>query len=94
MPHLRYLNVMGEKAVKRWQIKGKTRPFHAMAIPAKPSRTFHLGPENWEDVDFQPQPLSYNEIATKMNWHYLKVKVDLAGRRFIGFQCNDRIYAV
>ena len=27
-----------------------------------------------------------------MNWHYLKVNVDLAERRFLGFQCNDLIY--
>ena len=28
-----------------------------------------------------------------MNWHYLRVNVDLAERRFLGFQCNDLVYA-
>ena len=38
------------------------------------------------------QQLCYNEIATKMNWCYLKVSLDLSSRSFTGFQCNDRVY--
>lgn len=92
MPHLRYLNAMDDEIRQRWQVKGQTRPFRAIGDSGETVSHFHLGPENWEDVDFAPQTLSYNEIATKMNWHYLKINVDLASRRFLGFQCNDRIY--
>ena len=53
---------------------------------------FHLGPEGWEDVPGEPQLLCYNEIATKMNWHYLRVGLDLKRRAFTGFQCNDHTF--
>ena len=92
MPHLRYLNAMDEGMVNRWQVKGETRQFHAIGDSGETVSHFHLGSENWENVEFQPQTLSYNEIATKMNWHYLKVNIDLAERRFLSFQCNDRVY--
>jgi hypothetical protein len=92
MPHLRYLNALeGEKA-GRWQFKAKTRPFHQIGESGKTVSHFHLGPEGWEDVPLPPQELCYNEIATKMNWHYLRISIDLAQRRFTGFQCNDVIY--
>ncbi len=32
----------------------------------------------------------YNEIATKQNWHYLRLDCDLATMAFLHFQCNDR----
>lgn len=44
------------------------------------------------DVPAEPQLLCYNEIATKMNWHYLRVGLDLRERAFKGFQCIDQIY--
>ena len=93
MPHLRYLNAMGGEMVNRWQMKGATRAFSRIGDSGETVSHFHLGPENWEDIDLPPQTLAYNEIATKMNWHYLRVNVDLAERRFLGFQCNDLIYS-
>jgi len=93
MPHLRYLNAVDDEMINRWQVKGQTRPFHNIGDSGETVSHFHLGPENWDFVDCPAQSLCYNEIATKMNWHYLKVKVDLAERRFIGFQCNDLSYS-
>ncbi len=93
MPHLRYLNAVEDEMINRWQVKGQTRPFHNIGDSGETVSHFHLGPENWDFVDCPAQTLCYNEIATKMNWHYLKVKLDLAKRRFIGFQCNDLVYA-
>ena len=93
MPHLRYLNAQDERLVKRWQMKGATRQFSKIGDSGETVSHFHLGAENWEDIDLPAQSLAYNEIATKMNWHYLRVTVDLAARRFLGFQCNDLVYA-
>ena len=93
MPHLRYLNAMDGEMVNRWQVKGRTRAFSKIGDSGETVSHFHLGAENWEDVDLPRQTLCYNEIATKMNWHYLKLNVDLAERRFLGFQCNDLVYA-
>ena len=53
---------------------------------------FHLRPTGWRDVNEGKQLLCYNEIATKMNWYYLKVGLDLSDRSFTGFQCNNRDY--
>ena len=93
MPHLRYLNAIDGQMVNRWQVKGETRAFSKIGDSGETVSHFHLGAENWEDVDLPRQTLCYNEIATKMNWHYLKLNVDLAERRFLGFQCNDLVYA-
>ena len=93
MPHLRYLNADGERMVNRWQMKGRTRAFAKIGDSGETVSHFHLGAENWQDIDLPPQNLAYNEIATKMNWHYLRIDIDLARRQFLGFQCNDLIYA-
>ncbi len=92
MPHLRYLNAQGGEMINRWQVKGETPPFQKIGDRGETVSTPHLGPEFWEFVDAPAQELCYNEIATKMNWHYLRVNFDLAERRFLGFQCNDLVY--
>jgi hypothetical protein len=40
------------------------------------------------------QRLCYNEIATKQNWHYLRLDFDLKTMSFLGFRCNDRVFDV
>ncbi len=93
MPHLRYLNAQDNEMVNRWQMKGETRAFAKIGDSGETVSHFHLGSENWDFVAAPAQTLAYNEIATKMNWHYLRVNIDLAERRFLGFQCNDLVYA-
>ncbi|MCC7449659.1 MAG: hypothetical protein IT324_19725 [Anaerolineae bacterium] len=93
MPHLRYLNALNGERMAKWQFKPQTRAFHQIGGSGKTVSHFHLGPEGWEDVPGGHQLLCYNEIATKMNWHYLKVGIDLQARRFTGFQCNDQVYS-
>lgn len=92
MPHLRYLNGLKGERVARWQTKPETRAMRAIGDSGKTVSHFHLGAEGWQDVPGEPQQLCYNEIATKMNWHYLRVGIDLRERAFTGFQCNDRVY--
>ena len=38
------------------------------------------------------QILCYNEVATKFNWYYLRMDVDLSSRQIMHLQCNDRIH--
>ncbi len=92
MPHLRYLNALEGERIARWQTKPETRAFAEIGNSGKTVSHYHLGPESWVDVPAEPQLLCYNEIATKMNWHYLRVGLDLRERAFTGFQCNDQIY--
>ena len=44
---------------------------------------FHLAPEGWEDIPGGDQLLCYNEIATKQNWHYLRLDFDLATMSYL-----------
>jgi len=93
MPHLRYLNAQDGRQIGRWQYKRHNEPLLPIGGSGKTRSHFHLRPTGWSDVPADPQLLCYNEIATKMNWHYLKVGLDLSTRSFTGFQCNDRHYA-
>ena len=55
---------------------------------------FHLSADNWEDVPDGDQLLCYNGIATKQNWHYLRLDFDLSDMSYLGLRCNDRDYDV
>ncbi len=53
---------------------------------------YHLSPDDWEDLPGGEQRLCYNEIPTKINWHYLRFDFDLATMKATGFQVNDRSF--
>lgn len=92
MPHLRYLNALDGERIGRWQTKPVTRPVQRIGDRGETVSHFHLGPEGWVDVPDSAQILCYNEIATKMNWSYLRVDIDLATQAFLGFQCDEQRY--
>ena len=92
MPHLRYLNAFEGERVERWQFKSQRERLLPIGDTGKTRSHFHLRPVGWTDVPKGEQKLYYNEIATKMQWLYLKVEIDLAKREFSGFQCNDRVF--
>lgn len=94
MPHIRYLNALDGQAVGRWQFKQKRSPLHAIGDEGKTRSHFHLSAEGWEDLPGGEQLLCYNEIATKQNWHYLRLDFDLASMSFLGLRCNDRSFDV
>ena len=94
MPHLRYLNAEGGQPQGRWQYKHGAPTFHDIGASGQTVSHFHLGPDGWTDVPGGEQRLCYNEIATKQNWHYLRVGFDLATMSFTGLQCNDRHFDV
>ena len=94
MPHLRYLNALDGESVAHWQYKKDRVPLEDIGSSGKTRSHFHLASEGWLDVPHGHQQLCYNEIATKQNWHYLKVGFDLETMSFVCFQCNDRVYDV
>lgn len=94
MPHLHYLNAVDEVQQGRWQFKRRSPSFHDIGAAGKTVSHFHLDEAGWEDVPGGTQLLCYNEIATKQNWHYLKVGINLESMRVTAFQCNDRIFDV
>ncbi|MQA03489.1 MAG: hypothetical protein GEV07_12470 [Streptosporangiales bacterium] len=48
-------------------------------------------PEDWQPFG-EPQELCYNEVPTKVNWHYLRWQIDTATRSNVELQVNDRVY--
>ena len=94
MPHLRYLNALDGRAVARWQFKRKREPLVQIGESGDTRSHFHLAATGWEDVPGGDQRLPYNEIATKMNWSYLRLDLDLAARAITRLQCNDRVHDV
>ncbi len=94
MPHIRYLNSLDGELQQKWQFKRERAPFSQIGGSGKTVSHYHLSPEGWEDIPNGGQKLCYNEIATKHNWHYLRLDFDLESMRFLFFQCNDRIFDV
>lgn len=92
MPHLRYYNAQNDVPIGHWQFKARSPTFHHIGDSGKTRSHFHLGPDGWLNIPQAEQRLCYNEIATKQNWHYLRLDFDLAQMQFINFQCNDRIF--
>ena len=92
MPHLRYLNALDGKPMNKWQFKQRTTPFRAIGKRDETVTHDHLAPEDWEDIPGGKQQLCYNEIPTKINWHYLRFDFDLARMKWLGFQCNDQVF--
>jgi len=92
MPHLRFLNASDGKHLQKWQFKRRASPVEPIGHGAKTITHYHLSPDGWEDLPGGDQRLCYNEIPTKVNWHYVAFDFDLASMRVLGFRCNDRIF--
>jgi hypothetical protein len=90
MPHIRYLNALDGAAQQKWQFKGGGTQFHKFSDQTVSH--FHLAPEGWTDIPGAAQRLCYNEIPSKVNWHYARLDFDLAAMRFVAFACNDHAF--
>lgn len=94
MPHLRFLNAQDGKHLQKWQFKRRTTPIKPIGNAGKTITHYHLAPDDWEDLPGGEQRLCYNEIPTKVNWHYLRFDFDLASMQATRFQVNDRVFAM
>jgi hypothetical protein len=94
MPHMRFLNASQGEHVQKWQYKAHTAEMLDIGADNKTNSHYHLAPEGWEDLPGGAQRLCYNEIATKVNWSYLRFDFDLAEMKALAFQCNDRVFDV
>lgn len=90
MPHLRFLNARDGEHIQRWQFKRSVEA--ASTLSAKTATHDHMADSNWEDLPGGAQRLCYNEIATKVNWHYGRIDLDLRTLRVTGFRINDRVH--
>lgn len=90
---LRYQNTNeAGDLIQRWKYKTSLHPTTKMVVAgeAPPVVDFHaIHPEDWEDIPGGFQPLCYNEVPTKINWHYLRWSFDLRTRRNTELQVNS-----
>jgi hypothetical protein len=89
LPQIRYLNSFEGRPQKKWQYKYQTVDFDN--VGDKTVTVYHYGEENWHDIPGGAQLHCYNEIPTKVNWHYFRLGYDLRTRRYTELQCNDLI---
>ena len=92
MPHVRFLNALDGAHLQKWQTKPVTTPMKPLGTEGKTVTHYHLAPEGWVDVPGGDQKLCYNEIPTKVNWHYVRFDFDLATMTALELQCNDRVH--
>jgi hypothetical protein len=92
MPHIRFLNAENGEHVQKWQFKRKAPAVTPVGTDGKTITHDHLASEDWEDLPNGHQKLCYNEIPTKVNWHYLRFDFDLANMQMKEMQCNDRVF--
>jgi hypothetical protein len=90
MPHLRFLNARDGQHVQKWQFKRAVE--RASTLSNKTATHDHMADSGWEDLPGAEQKLCYNEIATKVNWHYGRIDLDLRDLRVTGFRINDRVH--
>lgn len=94
MPHLRYLNAKDGVLQQKWQFKRGAPRIHDIGDGVDTVSHFHLEDDGWEDLPGGDQRLCYNEIPTKVNWHYVCLDFDLETMKATGFRCNDRVFDV
>jgi hypothetical protein len=94
MPHLRFLNAENGAHLQKWQFKRRTTEVKPIGTENKTVTHYHMAPQDWEDLPGGDQKLCYNEIPTKVNWHYCRFDFDLASMQATHFQCNDRVFDV
>ena len=89
LPQIRYLNALDGTPQNKWQYKRRSVDFDT--VGDRTVTIYHYGEENWEDVPGGGQMLCYNEIPTKVNWHYFRLGFDIVHLRYTELQCNDRV---
>ena len=92
---LRYMNTdFKGNLVNRWLYKTSVQPSTKMIrsgmVPV--NTDYHVvDPGDWKEVPDGDVRFSYNEVPTKINWHYLRWVFDTSTRRSVELQMNDQI---
>ncbi len=94
MPHIKYRNAKDGELVQSWQFKSHVERPHQVGNTGETRSHPHFADEGWQDIPGANQILCYNELPTKLNWHYVRMAVDLHSMRLTALQCNDRHHDV
>lgn len=92
---VRYVNCNSQGLlVEKWMSKTSVQTTTKMewSGDAPAAQDYHVrNPEDWIDIPDGHQPLCYNEVPTKINWHYLRWQFDTRTFRNVLLQVNDKI---
>ena len=90
---LRYLNTDSEgKLAQKWMYKTSlhtTTKMERQGFKAQIEDYHVRNLTDWQEVPGGRQPLCFNEVATKINWHYLRWIFDTQARRNVELQVNE-----
>lgn len=89
LPRVRYLNCKDGQHIGKWQIKTERPPTREIGTTGEIVSINHYADEGYVDVPGGSHEMCFNELATKLNWHYLAVTFNLATMRFETIRCND-----
>jgi hypothetical protein len=79
---------------QKWQVKTSVQTSTKMEWNglAPPATDYHVrDPSDWIDIPGGDQQLCYNEIPTKINWHYLRWQFHTGTFKNVLLQVNDKI---
>jgi hypothetical protein len=79
--------------LQRWMSKTSVQTTTRMewSGAAGAAQDYHVAhPDDWAEVPGGRQKLCYNEVPSKVNWHYLRWLFDLRNRRSVELQVSDR----
>lgn len=95
---LRYMNSdFSGNLVTRWMDKTSVQPTTKMVRSdmVAANTDYHvIDPKDWKEVPKGYQRLCYNEVPTKVNWHYVRWLFDTSKHRSVELQVNDLVMDV
>ncbi len=105
MPAIRYVNSINGEIAHRWQYAqaadvtdaeweyGREGWCKRGIDPCWFGRRYPDGTtDGFKEVQNGSQQLCYNESDDKINWLYFRLLFDLAGRQYVEFQSEDRVF--
>ena len=78
--------------LQKWQFKQTHEPFKPLGTEQDGDPLSTCADQDWEDMPGGEQRLCYNEIPTKVNWHYCASTSTSRRCRPRHFQCNDCVF--
>lgn len=89
LPRVRYLHARDGQKIGKWQVKVEKPGKRDIGTRGETVSINHYADEGYADIPNGQHEMCGNELASKMNWHYLSVTFNLATMRFETVRCND-----
>ncbi len=92
---LRYINALPDGSFpKQWYYKTSVQPSTMMVRSGKVKepKDYHVvDPSDWKPIPHSKMDFCYNELPSKVNWHYLRWQFDTSKLKNVMLQVNDMV---